>query len=178
MPDQMSVTIYNSAGEKVRQLYQGGSQIMPGGFSESVGAFEALAGSVSLVFPGQLQSGGSSLQWNGSNDGGQAVGAGSYTIMVSLVDAYGAVQTWTKNVTVLPQALSQSLSVYNSAGELVASLDCSGWAGREITQIGFSAASHATFCLGQGAGIPIQIQDSKGGSSACFGMANRTMAPC
>jgi flagellar hook assembly protein FlgD len=165
MPDHLTVGIYNAAGELVRTLYQGNSQAMPGNFSESTGTFVALSGSVTLNFGGELQGGAESLVWNGTNNSGQGVSGGTYTIKVTNTDAFGSVQTWAQSVNVLPQPPKQTLNVYNSAGELVATLDISAYAGTPITQIGFPASSHAAFSLGQGGGVPIQVQDSSGATS-------------
>ena len=137
---------------------------MPGSFSESTGSFVSVSGSVTLGFGAELQGGTNSLAWNGTNNSGRGVSGGTYTIKVSSTDAFGNVQTWTQSINVLPQPPSQSLSIYNSAGELVANVDLSAFSGKIITQVGFPASGHGAFSVGPGETIPIDVQVSDGSS--------------
>lgn len=156
------VTIYNSAGEVVKHLFSGPSQALSSNFTISNSAILQGGPGVSLEFGAVIQGGGNSLIWLGTNDGGQFVSAGSYTIQVQTTDPFGAVQSWTRSITVLPQSSSQSLVIYNSAGELVATLNPSEFTSKSVTNIGFGSSSKSAFVLGSGGGVQFQMQDSSG----------------
>lgn len=160
---QLVVTIFNSAGEVVRHFFTGTSQNLLTGFAISSSSLAQGGGGVTLSFGGEIQGGGNSLVWLGTNDNGQPVSGGTYTIMVQTTDPYGSVQSWTKSVTVIPQALSQSLDIYNSAGELVATLNPSSFSSLPIVNIGFGNSSRSAFVLGSGSGVKFMMQNSSGG---------------
>ena len=158
----MVVNVYNSAGELVKQLFSGSSQVLPNGFTLSAPSLVQGGAGVSLTFTGQLQNGGSSLIWLGTNDAGQPVSGGNYTIQVQSTNPFGQTQSWTKSVVVFPQTASQALNIYNSAGELVATLNTSTFTTQSITTIGFGTNTKAAFVLGSGGGVPFVMQDAQG----------------
>jgi flagellar hook assembly protein FlgD len=163
MPFHLSVVLYNSAGEAVKHLFTGSSQDEPGGFtlSSTVLSEGTSLGSVNLDFAGKLNTGSSTLTWTGLNDDAQYVAGGVYTIKVQQTDDFGNVQTWTREVSVLPATTQQWLRVYNSAGELVAALDPSSLgAGAVLTSVGLPPNQN-TFSLpanAGGSGVPFQVQ--------------------
>ncbi|HTB22929.1 MAG TPA: hypothetical protein VK914_09500 [bacterium] len=133
----VTVAIYNSAGELVRSLYQGGAanpanqvQVL-----ESVGPGGALQVDVTGL-DGQA---GSDLIWNATNNGGQSVAAGVYTVQVATTNPFGQVQTQTKMVAVTAGAGPVSLGIFNSAGELVANLSAE-MAGQDSEPVSMSLA--------------------------------------
>jgi hypothetical protein len=112
-----NVKIYNSAGELVATLY-GNLPLykMPVGLAPQVGAFspdESGQGILKLLGPDVP------LIWNGSDDNGQIVDSGIYSVIVQVKDAFGTVTTWSNSLTVLRTDSSTVVEVYNSAGELV-----------------------------------------------------------
>jgi hypothetical protein len=124
MPQRLTLNIYNSAGELVRRLFEGGAQFRPGGIGVDR---EVLAGgALTILLPGFLYSPGggvqSGLQWAGDNDAGQAVAGGVYTLRAELTDNFGQLTTLVKAVQVLPAATAHGVRIFNSAGELVANL--------------------------------------------------------
>jgi len=125
MPFELTVTIYNSAGEAVRGLYSGPISVLPTSISLSSSsssdpAILATGGTLTLSLPGQLgQTGVTSLAWNGGNDQGQPVSDGVYTFQLQMVDQYGHISTLDQQVTVMDTQGQNELAVYNSAGELV-----------------------------------------------------------
>jgi hypothetical protein len=123
VPDNYSVTvnIYNSAGELVRGLYSGSAEY-PANQAQVLQTANQ-AGGVQVDITGLGGSAGSNLVWNGTNNGGQAVGGGSYYVQISSVNSFGQVQTLDKTVSVVGTGGPVTLSVYNSAGELVANLN-------------------------------------------------------
>lgn len=117
---------------------------------------------VTINFGAEIQGGGNSMAWLGTNDNGQAVSGGSYTIQVQTTNAFGSTQSWTKAVTVLPQSASQILDIYNSAGELVATINPASFSSGPITNLGFANSSKSAFVLGSGGGVKFVMQDSNG----------------
>jgi hypothetical protein len=158
----MVVGIYNSAGEQVKQLFSGPSQDSPQGFALDASSIVAMGGGVNLSFGGALSGLGNTLTWVGDNNSGQAVGGGTYYVKAEMTDAFGATQAWSQAVNVLPQAAAQSLKIYNSAGELVATLDATSFSGQTLTRLGFSKGDSAAYALGSGGGVDFVLQDSGG----------------
>jgi hypothetical protein len=157
---QLVVTIFNSAGEVVRHLFTGNSQNLTSGFTTSTTGLVSGGAGVTLNFGGEIQGNGTSLTWNGTNDNGQPVSGGTYTIQVQTTDPFGATQSWTKSVTVMPQANSQSLNIYNSAGELVATMNTASFSSSPITNVGFGGSGKAAFVVGSGGGVQFVMQNS------------------
>lgn len=162
MPFRIAVTIYNEAGEVVRHLFTGVSQLSPSGFNTSVAAFVGNQGSVSVGLNGKIQGESGSLVWTGTNDNGQGVSGGIYYITVQSTDPFGAVQSWTKAVTVLPPPAQQTLDIYNSAGELVIQLNTAQISSLALTNVGFSNAAKSAAVLGPGLGVDFLLQDTSG----------------
>jgi flagellar hook assembly protein FlgD len=171
MPMHLTVTIYNSAGEIVRHLYSGGSQDFSGGFQMSSNSLVE-GGSLNLSFAGLLQGGGNSVSWNATNDQNQMVTGGIYTVQVMTTDSFGNVQSWTQTVSVIPETLSQVLNIYNSAGELVTSINpaqympllSSGSASVNLSAVGFPDGSKADFSVGgaNATGVQFVVQTAAG----------------
>jgi hypothetical protein len=160
---QLSVAIYNSAGELVKQLYNGKSQ---GASSQSLSlnsnAFMALSGTVSLSVGGMLPTGGNSLSWNGSNDQGQGVSGGMYYFKVQIIDPFGGIQTWSQSIAVMPPPPSQYLNIYNSAGELVAHLGVASPSGKPLNSLAINNPDNKAFALGAGGGVNFSLADTSG----------------
>jgi flagellar hook assembly protein FlgD len=171
----VDVVIYNSAGEAVKHLYSGAAQQLPGGFDLS-GNLVAPGVPVNISLGGFLANGQSSLPWTGLNDGSQSVGGGVYTIKVSETDSFGAVQSWSQEVSVLPPASQESLAIYNSAGELITKLDTSSvlpaTSTAQVTNVGFVDPTKTTFVVPDQAagpgGVPFVLQLSGNGSPVTF----------
>lgn len=126
----LSVVAYNEAGEKVKSI--GTVQLssnMNGMLLEEGGSvtdlFDSSAGKLSLIFPGVASPGSTgvvTLYWDGKNDNGMDVTPGVYYIKAEVTDNYGHVNSLTEEVTVLNTEQWVRLSIYNEAGELVATL--------------------------------------------------------
>jgi hypothetical protein len=125
MPFELTVTIYNSAGEIVRGLYSGPIQVLPTSINLSSSSSPdpdilATGGTLTLSLPGQLGPGGpTSLSWSGTNDQGQPVTTGVYTFKLTMLDQYGHISSLDQQVTVMDTQGQNVLAVYNSAGETV-----------------------------------------------------------
>lgn len=161
MPLHLKVVIYNSAGEEVKVLYSGSAQDMAGSFTVDPGAVIPGSQGAAIIFGGFLQTGTKNLVWYGDNANGQAVSGGTYTIKTEMVDSFGSAQTHSQPVSVMPQAPTQSLNIYNSAGELVRTLGTGGGSSNPMTQLGFRDPSKTAFALG-GSGVEFVLKDSSG----------------
>jgi hypothetical protein len=124
------IVIYNSAGEVVRQIANAPVSNIMGDVdvmfnNNPVDVYDPNEGILKIELPGLQtpgQTGGtmiSTFNWDGTNSGGQQVQPGSYFIKVSMVDAYGRVETKVVDFTVVTNQIYTRLSIYNSAGELV-----------------------------------------------------------
>lgn len=120
-PFHLSLTLYNTAGEVVRHIYDGPAQSQPSSLETSYlsgGANGGLAiaiqidgiNSVNLPPP---------LIWNGDNDNGQIIDNGTYYFKLDVVDSFGKTTALVKTVQVLGNIGGNSLAIFNSAGELV-----------------------------------------------------------
>jgi len=123
-PFLVSVDIYNSAGEKVRNLYTGPSEISMNQLQVIVGGPTATA-PVSVDIAG-LGTPGGDPTWNGTNQGGQFVSNGVYYVKVSSSDPFGNTTVVTTPVNVLGVQNQEMVEIFNSAGEVVRKFDLSG----------------------------------------------------
>ncbi len=119
VPVRLTVVLYNSAGERVRLLFDGGARSVPTQVSLSADLLFSGAGSVSLLMDSLLADGSNALSWGGHNDSGQAVSSGAYYFKLEFQDSFGATTSFVKGVQVLAPSGKDEVSVYNSAGELV-----------------------------------------------------------
>ncbi len=119
VPFHVVLRVYNAAGESVRLLYDGGMDLLPQGMALGSGAFAPGEGRVDIRLGGLFGGGLDHLSWEGGNDAGQAVAAGTYYIKADIQDPFGRVSSFTQAVQVVPAAARRSLSIYNASGELV-----------------------------------------------------------
>lgn len=167
-PYYLSIAAYNSAGEVVKLIgecntnrsmsealfYSGGvydSEILnfgtlfeillPGVQSEGSGAVPALA-----------------FSWDASNEQGQFVGNGNYYIVISEYDPYGHKKTITKQLFVGMGEEYIELSLYNTAGELVARMtDYSmNWSGATLNL----GETEPYYLKAGGGGVPVRFTDN------------------
>lgn len=157
----LQVTIYNSAGEIVKHLYNGNSQFFTG-FSMSANAIEAGTSSLTLLFGADIQGGSNNLVWLGTNDQNQYVSGGIYTVQVKLTNSFGQVSSWTQSVSVMPPPATQTLSIFNSAGELVYSFNLSQFANPPLNGLGIGGNGKDAFAPGNGNSIQFVMSDSSG----------------
>jgi hypothetical protein len=112
---RLTLKLFNSAGEQVAVLAQN-----MGLYAEPTG----LSLSAATLLTGQLESigllgAGQSIAWYGQNGQGQPMEPGVYVISAQIVDSDGVVTTLSASVTILRTAGTVSVSIYNSAGEVV-----------------------------------------------------------
>jgi flagellar hook assembly protein FlgD len=129
----MNISVYNEAGELVKviantttsqeaqqvQLLVNGSQsnvVSPG----SGNALTILLPNVET--PDQQKTSGSTFSWDGTNSGGQDVANGAYYIKETTTDPYGHTDIITKPITVINSSQYVQVNIFNSAGELVATM--------------------------------------------------------
>jgi hypothetical protein len=122
----VKVAVYNSAGELVALLYDGKITQMPGE-PALVGSVVVLGQQgVKLVFLGTLESGGNSVSWMGQVNGTSPAKGGVYYLHTTVLDSFGDETAYTKAVTLLEPKGKNTVSIFNSAGELVYHKDLSG----------------------------------------------------
>ena len=123
----MIIGAYNSAGELVKLIFNGGAQYLPGDLKLSADVVPGGSGSLSISFPGYLidpNTGGptNSVLWLADNNGGQFVAGGVYYIKAEIIDTFGQTTTLQRSVQVVSVAPQNYLRIFNSAGEVVASI--------------------------------------------------------
>ena len=117
-PYRFTLLVYNSAGELVDQADGQDGYHAPTGLQAQSGAFVPDQGQKAEV---TVQGAGNILTWDGRNSAGQIVDGGSYRLVLSTTDPFGHTTVFSVQETVLRQAGTLSVDVYNSAGEVVRS---------------------------------------------------------
>lgn len=168
MPNQLKVSIYNSAGERVLTLFDGVTEFIPVSLSLSGSLLAAGQGSVSLNMGTATVNGQGSLAWQGNNDTGQYVESGMYYYKVEFTDPFGTVSATILSVNVLKTTGVTMLEVFNSAGELVASKDLSKSApgATDFAPLGhsFSPSNDPSEAPSTGNSMRFEIQKKGGGT--------------
>jgi flagellar hook assembly protein FlgD len=109
------VTLYNAAGEVVRSLVPLAPAWEAGvDFEVLTKTFAPKNGGTALI-----RACGQTFTWDGANDSGQKVDNGMYYAKFEITDPFGHVEVRTEEVTVLSAAKQYMVRLYNSAGELV-----------------------------------------------------------
>ena len=164
MPYRLTVSVYNSAGEVVRKVYDGPAETTAGTYSLDHLVLGSSDPGIYIGFPGLLAGGVHGVLWAGDNNNGQAVAGGTYSFKVDQVDPFGVTTSWTTAVTVLPRAPQQTLVIYNSGGEVVArlSLPASGSSrfsefSTASTLVVGGASGGAKFLLKNAAGVDLPL---------------------
>jgi hypothetical protein len=122
MPFTIVLAVYNSAGELVKTIYSGPIQMLPTSFDPKPTVIDGTDSTV-VTFAGLLPNGSNTLSWDGTNSQGQLVSNGDYSLQLQMRDPVGDVTTMTSQIMVLQAGGQNSLRIYNSAGEQVASID-------------------------------------------------------
>jgi hypothetical protein len=115
-----NIAIYNSAGELVRLLAGDLSSPDDPAVGFKLSSPTLLPGSSD---PLHVLAGGADLVWNGGNDSGQAVSGGVYYVKLEVRDPFGHVEAFSREVSVFAPATPYSIRIFNSAGELVRTLE-------------------------------------------------------
>jgi hypothetical protein len=152
MPVQMLVSLYNSAGERVRMLFDGRVQYAASDLDLSGSLLLTGMVPVGLNLHGAAYSGSGSLAWDGANDAGQSVASGTYTFKVEFAKPDGSIVAVIKTVQVQNVDGQQTLEVFNSAGELVARHSLSG-AAAEGNSLRLGSATLVTGSLADGSAM-------------------------
>lgn len=127
VPFSVSVVLYNSAGERVRILYNGNASALPQDVKLNSQLLQIGVNQIDLNMGGVLDGGGTLVSWRGQNDNGQSVKGGTYYFKVEYHDQFGQTTSYVKSVQVIEGQGSNYLAVYNSAGEEVLRDDLSGY---------------------------------------------------
>jgi hypothetical protein len=110
----MSIKIYNSAGEQVKQVALTGAYSLIVNFTIDNPVFSPDDGSQAIIHVD-----GYVYAWDGVNSQGISVQNGVYYVKVETTDAMGYTHMQIKEVTVLTNGLTTELRIFNSGGEIV-----------------------------------------------------------
>jgi uncharacterized repeat protein (TIGR01451 family) len=135
----VQVAIYNGAGELVKTLSQFQFTFPITNFALSGGVISSNPGTATILYNGVTLG-----TWNATNTSGQPVGNGTYFAKVSTTDPFGVTTSVTQQITVNVPPSSLQLTVFNSAGEEVKSLDTA----QIEALMGVSALSAADYSVG------------------------------
>jgi hypothetical protein len=144
-PFKVTVTLFNSAGEKVKVVYDGPALAVANEITVSP-LHNSEGGPIDIAIGGVSVANGAGLTWDGGNDNGQWVSDGVYYLQVSSIDAFGDVLTSNQAVSVVGAPPTAALQVYNSAGEMVRNIPLPS---SSSLPTDFSVAS-STFVVGTG----------------------------
>jgi hypothetical protein len=112
---RLQVRLFNSAGEQVAVLAQNlGLYTEPTGMT--IQSPTLASGQMEVI---NLPGTGQSITWVGVNGQGQPLQSGVYVISAAIQNADGVVQTLSASVTILRAMGDVTVSIYNSAGEMV-----------------------------------------------------------
>lgn len=157
------VSIYNSAGERVRSLFDGDMAQQPVGLR--VGQ-PAPGGSASWSYPLFLSGAGGVLQalvWNADNDNGQPVSGGTYYVKVETRDPYGTVTAFSEGVPMPGPLGGSSLAIFSPSGELVRRIPLDGLPS-ELVDFEVQSGRAVGSAAGASA-ISFSLKDASGGES-------------
>jgi hypothetical protein len=113
------LSVYNSAGELVSTLGELSLAIPPSGLEPINIIFVPDLGQI-----GSYAMTGTSLllEWDGRSDAGQFVASGLYSVIVRVENSLGRVDSYAATMTVIRSVKAIQVDIFNSAGELVASI--------------------------------------------------------
>jgi uncharacterized repeat protein (TIGR01451 family) len=135
---QVTVAVYNEAGEKVMTFpVKDMSKPVDSLDLSSNCVISNVGDSVTFAWGGGRVLG----TWDGTSTNGQLVGNGAYYVKVDSVDAYGTTTSVTKPLTVNRRVVELTVDIFNKAGELVRKLysEISG-TGSGITDVTLSTS--------------------------------------
>ena len=102
-PTELSVQVYNAAGELVRQLYSGIIMAAPTSMSLSAATLTLGSGTVTVLLSG-LQPANAPITWDGTDQDGHAVVPGAYTVQSAYSGGGAPRVVDTRPLSVLPAA--------------------------------------------------------------------------
>jgi len=162
----LELGVYNSAGERVKVLFDGNISGSPVGSQlSSNGLLSSWDAPLNLIMPPGVttRDGDTTFTWDGSNQQGQAVSNGSYWLKFDVFEPNSHVTTWVLGAQVVRPARANALGVYNSAGERVAKLDLPVGADAGSFQLLESSGSNARIQVSTTSGPQVLLWDGTGG---------------
>ena len=177
----MIVSVYNGAGERVKQLLSVQMTGPPPGAQLSSNTLSALSGDGSNV--SVTYSGGSLGSWDGTDSAGDPVLNGVYYVQVSTIGPDGEETSVVQQVTVSRSIARVSALIYNSVGEVVRHLYGSAGdpAGAQMTNVVLSSSVVAPGAGNNGGSLGILVKASGGNNLALTwdgtGDNGQTMTP-
>ena len=159
-PYHLVLSVYNSAGERVRKLFEGASAGAPGGIEVHAGT--GPGGAPALLASVLGAQGLAASAWLGDNDNGQALANGMYYFKLDVADAFGSVSSYAQGAPLIFKVPADRLAIYNSAGELVRELPLTAYPGG-ITDFRVSG------------GKSFELSDAQGGTHAMVWDGNNAL---
>ena len=132
MPNYFQVGIYNSAGERVRELLRGRSACVIGELKLNSRVMVDASQPLRIDVSCQISNFQSHLSWDGNNDSGQPVDSGSYFLRSESRDEDNTVSEVIEAIGVLRPRGDATLTVYNAAGEVVYAQPLNGLASAAV----------------------------------------------
>lgn len=111
---QVKVSVYNEAGELVKQVWVNELSQQIKDFNLSSAAITNVGGQTYVEVGGQVLTG-----WDGTNQAGDPIQNGVYHLQVSSTDTFGVVTNVTQLVTVSRGIAKIQVNIYNEAGEII-----------------------------------------------------------
>jgi uncharacterized repeat protein (TIGR01451 family) len=182
--DTLSASVYNSAGEVVRNLYTQVSDstdlsltdvvllsnvIRPASSSSSNSTGISSAAAIVVQTSGLPMT----LVWDGSDNGNSYVSPGIYTVAVHWDDGPGHTQTITREITVLPFSVSGFAvarpNILNSMNGFTTTFDAAGIWNAYVTQVQvYTLAGEHIKTLTSPSGFPIVSWNASGLASGIY----------
>ncbi len=164
---QVSIAIYNVAGERVRTLASVGRPEIPklGRVSKT---FSPGAGPDAVIMVSDLD-----FPWDGKDDSGQLVRSGLYYVKVEWHDFLGGHGgAVVKDVTVLQTGEAYAVKIFNSAGEMVKKLLAYGYSSPDGSGPKQLLSDRAVLAVGRDAGTSgrVTFDLGHGGTAVWDGM--------
>lgn len=120
---RIQISVFNSAGDLVKDLFQGSIQYIPLSFTASAALLQAGTGSVRVLLGPASLNGSGTLEWDGTNTLGQDLPEGQYYFKAQFTDIFGVNTAMIAPVALADSQGQRTLRIYSSSNELVASQD-------------------------------------------------------
>ena len=119
VPFHLSLSVYNSAGERVKLLYNDYVSLDPANSKVEPLFLADWSSAINILLKGVTPSGASQISWDGTNQQSQGVSNGSYWLKFEVESPDGSISAYSQGILVSRPPRGPELNIVNSAGELV-----------------------------------------------------------
>jgi hypothetical protein len=168
IPYYLQMAVYNSAGERVKVIFEGGVSGSPVGSRLAPSLLSTWDAQLDIVFPDGVttQDGTHSFSWDGNNQQGQGVSNGMYWIKFDVYEPNSHLTTWTLGAQVVRPMRTSALGVYNTAGERIARLDLPAGADASTFRLEAPSGTRALIHVDTSSGPQVLVWDGMGGQGS------------